>query len=151
MTIVGESWGSALAIMYAAAHPNAVEKLVLLGPSPPTRAMMERRLDESDAAMGMRKRLTEIRRAMPGSEDPIAACREFFWVYTRQFFGADRVRLRRGACVSGDDSLAGSRSTRRASPVIRASVSAMQRSQMTASGSIDRWKRIQRRAPAEAR
>jgi proline iminopeptidase len=98
MTIIGESWGSGLAILYAAAHPDAIEKLVLLGPMPPTRAMMERRLDESDVAMDMRTRLAAIRRAMPKAPDPIETCREFFRVYTRQFFvHADNMRKRRGS------------------------------------------------------
>ena len=98
MTIIGESWGSGLAIQYAAAYPKVVEKLVLLGPMPPTRAMIERRLEEADEAMGMRARLAEIRRAMPKSPDPVAACREFFRVYTRQFFVDPRnMSKRRGS------------------------------------------------------
>jgi proline iminopeptidase len=98
MTIIGESWGSGLAILYAAAYPSVVDKLVLLGPMPPTRAMIERRLDESDAVMGMRARLAEIRRTMPASPDPVAACRAFFRLYTRQFFvNPDNMSKRRGS------------------------------------------------------
>jgi proline-specific peptidase len=98
MTIIGESWGSGLAILYAAAHPDAIEKLVLVGPMPPTRALMEQRLDESDATMAMRSRLAAIRRTMPDVPDPIETCREFFRVYTRQFFAQpDNMSKRRGS------------------------------------------------------
>ena len=36
-TIFGTSWGSQLAVMYAAAHPERVKRLVLMGPGPPAR------------------------------------------------------------------------------------------------------------------
>jgi proline iminopeptidase len=98
VALVGESWGAGLAVLYAAAHPNRVERLLLIGPMPPTRAMLERRMDESDDAMGFRKRLDEVRRAMPGSPDPIATCREFFALYLRQFFVTpDGMSRRRGS------------------------------------------------------
>lgn len=85
-TLIGESWGAGLAALYAAAHPTYVERLLLIGPMPPTREILERRMDESDTAMAFRERLAHIARAMPGVDDPVAACHEFFSLYTRQFF-----------------------------------------------------------------
>jgi proline iminopeptidase len=93
--LIGESWGAGLAILYAAAHPEQVERLVLIGPMPPTRAILERRLDESDATMGLRERLQRARRAMPDSPDPVATCREFFSVYSKQFFVTPEGMARR--------------------------------------------------------
>ena len=100
--LIGESWGAGLAVLYAAAHPEHVERLLLIGPMPPTRAVLERRLDESDQAMGMRRRLAEVRAAMTHSKDPIATCREFFSLYTRQFFVTpDGMARRRGSSCDG--------------------------------------------------
>ena len=95
--LIGESWGAGLAILYAAAHAEHVERLLLIGPMPPTRAILERRMDESDAAMGFRRRLDQVRRAMPDSPDPIATCREFFALYLKQFFVTPEGPARRRA------------------------------------------------------
>jgi proline iminopeptidase len=100
--LIGESWGAGLAVLYAAAHPEHVERLLLIGPMPPTRAVLERRLDESDQAMGMRRRLAEVRGAMTDTADPIATCREFFALYTKQFFVTlDGQARRRGSSCDG--------------------------------------------------
>jgi len=85
-------------VLYAAEHPARVDRLLLIGPMPPTRAILERRLDDSDAVMGLRQQLVAIRRAMPLAPDPIATCRQFFAVYTRQFFlTPDGMAKRRGS------------------------------------------------------
>ena len=100
--MIGESWGAGLATLYAAAHPERVERLLLVGPMPPTRAILQRRLDESDAAMDLRRRLADVRQAMTTSPDPIATCREFFALYTRQFFVTpDGQARRRGSSCDG--------------------------------------------------
>lgn len=100
--LIGESWGSGLAVLYAHTHPQYVDRLILIGPMPPTRAVLEKRMDESDDAMGFRKRLDEVRRAMSGSADPIATCREFFGLYLRQFFvSPDGPARRRGSSCDG--------------------------------------------------
>lgn len=84
--LIGESWGAGLAVLYAASYPQHVERLLLIGPMPPTRAILDRRMDESDQAMGLRRRLAAIRREMLDANDPIATCHEFFAVYQQQFF-----------------------------------------------------------------
>jgi len=100
--LIGESWGAGLAVLYAAAHPEQVERLLLIGPMPPTRAILERRLDESDQAMGLRRQLAEIPKAMAGSADPVATCREFFSLYLKQFFVTPGgMARRRGSSCDG--------------------------------------------------
>ena len=102
VALVGESWGALLAVLYAAEHPDRVERLLLLGPAPPTRQIMNRRLDESDAAMGMRAKLAAVVKEMPQSPDPIATCNEFFALYTRQFFAhPENMSRRRGSSCDG--------------------------------------------------
>ena len=98
VTLVGESWGAGLATLYAGAHPTRVERLLLIGPMPPTREILERRMDESDESIGFRKRLSDISKAMPGAADPIAVCKDFFSLYLKQFFfRPENAARRRGS------------------------------------------------------
>lgn len=100
--LAGESWGAGLAALYAAEHPERVERLLLIGPMPPTREILERRMDDSDEKMDFRRRLAEISRAMPDSADPVATCREFFDLYLRQFFfRPENAARRRGSSCDG--------------------------------------------------
>jgi len=63
---------------------------------------MNTRLDESDAAMGMRAKLAAVAREMPQSRDPIATCKVFFDLYTRQFFAhPENMSRRRGSSCDG--------------------------------------------------
>jgi proline iminopeptidase len=97
-TLVGESWGSGLAALYAADNPARVERLLLIGPMPPTKEILDRRMKDSDEKMGFRKRLADISRAMPDAADPVAVCREFFSLYMPQFFlRPENVARRRGS------------------------------------------------------
>ena len=100
--LIGESWGAGLATLYATAHADRVERLLLIGPMPPTRRMLERRLDESDSAMAFRRRLAEVREAMKTSPDPIQRCGAFFALYLPQFFAApDGLTRGRGSSCDG--------------------------------------------------
>lgn len=102
VALIGESWGAGLAILYASAHPERVERLLLIGPMPPTRAILQQRIAESDETMSLRRRLAEVRQAMIGTTDPIATCREFFAIYTKQFFATpDGQARRRGSSCDG--------------------------------------------------
>jgi proline-specific peptidase len=82
ISIVGLSWGSALAAMYAAKHPQHVERIVFLSPMP---AAMKPFAEERHAAMAeyrapnekRRQELQERLNAATGDE-AIALCRERF-------------------------------------------------------------------------
>lgn len=100
LTIIGESWGSGLALLYASKHPDRVERIVFLGPMPPTKAMMTRRFDQVNDTTDFYRRLAEMRRAMPTAEDPVALCRTMFAEYLKAYFidqGA-MVRRRGSSC-----------------------------------------------------
>lgn len=86
MVLVGESWGAGLAALYAMEHPDRVSRLLLLGPMPPSRALITRRLEKTDERIDFSKRLAEFRRALPTASDPIALCRDFFGVYRAALF-----------------------------------------------------------------
>ncbi|MCA1556301.1 MAG: alpha/beta hydrolase [Acidobacteria bacterium] len=98
VVLVGESWGSGLAALYAMEHPDRVSRLLLLGPMPPSRALVTRRLEKTDERIDFSKRLAEFRRALPTVSDPIALCREFFGVYRAAlFFDPAAASRRRGS------------------------------------------------------
>lgn len=98
MVLVGESWGAGLAALYAMEHPHRVSRLLLLGPFPPSRALITRRLDKTDERIDFSKRLAQFRSALPTASDPIALCQEFFRVYRAAlFFDQTAASRRRGS------------------------------------------------------
>lgn len=98
MMLVGESWGAGLAALYALEHPNRVNRLLLLGPMPPSRALVTRRLEKTDERIDFSKRLAEFRRALPTASNPVALCREFFGAYRAAlFFDQTAFSRRRGS------------------------------------------------------
>ncbi len=98
MLLVGESWGSGLAALYAMEYPHRVSRLLLLGPMPPSRTLIARRMGRTDERIDFSKRLSEFRKALPSAPDPVAVCREFFGVYrVALFFDQSAAARRRGS------------------------------------------------------
>lgn len=98
MVLIGESWGAGLAALYAMEHPERVSRLLLLGPIPPSRALITRRFGKTDERIDFSKRLAKYRRALPTAPDPVALCREFFSVYmTALFYDKSAINRRRGS------------------------------------------------------
>lgn len=100
--LTGESWGSALAALYASEHPEHISKIVFLGPMPPTKELSKQRFATDP---DFTKRMASIRADMPSARDPIALCHEFFAAYLRSYF-VDRaaMKARRGdSCNSAPD------------------------------------------------
>jgi proline iminopeptidase len=98
MLLVGESWGAGLAALYAMEYPHRVSRLLLLGPMPPSRSLVTRRLGKTNERIDFSKRLSEFRNALPSASDPISVCREFFEVYrVALFFNQAAVARRRGS------------------------------------------------------
>lgn len=95
MTLIGESWGSALALLYAAAYPHRVSRIVFLGPMPPTKSMMTRRFNQVDEKTAFYQRLAEFRKAMPSTSDPITLCRAMFAEYLKAYFVDEAAIARR--------------------------------------------------------
>ena len=86
MAILGESWGSGLALLYATKYPDRVSRILFLGPMPPTKKMMTRRFDRVNETMGFYQRLAEMRKSMPTAPDPIAVCRAMFAESMKAYF-----------------------------------------------------------------
>jgi proline iminopeptidase len=95
LTIIGESWGSGLALLYATAHPDRVERVVFLGPMPPTKATMTRRFDQVNETTNFYQRLAEMRKEMVSTPDPIAVCRAMFAAYLKPYFFDESAMARR--------------------------------------------------------
>jgi len=86
MTLIGLSWGAGLATLYTAAHPDRVERLLLISPMPPAKTpYWEQRTKNINMLIGPANvaRLTAIRSQRPRSSDTdaVSLCRE----YSNQF------------------------------------------------------------------
>ncbi|HEX6124239.1 MAG TPA: alpha/beta hydrolase [Pyrinomonadaceae bacterium] len=86
MKLFGNSWGGLMASLYAVAHPDRVERMVLHHPASPTRGFLDDMDDEISRRMPKIYKPEQIERAKKISKeeywlqasDPVAVCREFF-------------------------------------------------------------------------
>ncbi len=103
VALFGHSWGAALALLYADAHPAHVTRLILNGPMPPARTPFDAERDRAVAA-----RVAERCAAAGTSEAERAACRERPEMQARIYF-ADTLNMRRdrGVAVPGGARAAG--------------------------------------------
>lgn len=90
-TLVGHSWGTGLAMLYAKAYPDDVNKMILLAPMPIRQTMISHRflqvrklLSEQD-----NKRLAELRGAdlsQASVQEVIANCQEYIPLIFKPYF-----------------------------------------------------------------
>jgi proline iminopeptidase len=113
LALLGHSWGGLLAARYAAAHPQRVERILLLDPMAPAREpfmamgnarvqeMVRVRLDEA-----ARARL-EVLVAVTEVDDAGAHCRALFSLLTRIYFEdpATTSRTRADFCAGSPETL----------------------------------------------
>ena len=90
MALAGLSWGAGLASLYAAEHPERVERLLLVSPMPPARTpFFQDRLRAIETATGeaFAARLKTIRESLPRASDTkaVALCREWFDISSRPY------------------------------------------------------------------
>ena len=86
MTLLGNSWGGLLISLYAVAHPDRVERMVLHNPGAPTAGFMTDMQDEISDRMKARYKPEQLERLKfteksenwLKAKDPVAMCREFF-------------------------------------------------------------------------
>lgn len=90
MSLVGLSWGAALAVLYAAEYPQRAERLLLLSPMPPARspylADRVKAVDQVVGTLGV-ARMNEIKKLLPKASDQDAKllCREWFNISSRPY------------------------------------------------------------------
>jgi proline iminopeptidase len=125
MALLGNSWGGLLISLYAVAHLDRVERMILDSSASPRAGLMGEMEDEIRRRMEKIYTPDEIKRSYATrdpkvwqkAKDPIAICREFYYrvlrVYTySQTFGET---YKGDLCVGGPDSV-------RQQPMIRAHV-----------------------------
>ena len=86
MSLLGNSWGGLLISLYAVAHPDRVERLVLDSSAPPLRGLMDDMNDEISRRMNQIYKPEQLARARSlwngenwlKSSDPVSVCREFY-------------------------------------------------------------------------
>jgi len=79
VSLIGLSWGCGLAALYATAHPDHVERLLLISPMPPTATDFDERmakLASLDAAAAARRKAIQERWPGAGDEEVVGLCRE---------------------------------------------------------------------------
>jgi proline iminopeptidase len=106
MTLLGNSWGGLLISLYAAAHPDRVERLVLDSPAAPIAA--QHRLQQTRMTQRARERFTQEERDLVqdnvdwlAARDPIAACGIFarYILKLYMFDPAQPVSIRGNLCA----------------------------------------------------
>src|SRR5579862_7311172 len=113
LTLLGHSWGGGLAALYAAAHPGAIARLILVDAVPPRLHPFgdqtnRARLAGFDSAT--RARLGTLMQAALSdtARDKPALCRSFMGLFLRNYF-ADSAALRRtvaNECADTADNIA---------------------------------------------
>jgi pimeloyl-ACP methyl ester carboxylesterase len=122
LTLYGNSWGGLLASLYAIAHPDRVERMILGNPAPPMRGFLNDQDDEIGRRLKImykpeqleRLKIAEKSETWLKASDPHAICREFFlpvlhclhvfahvgWLQGRSVCRAERIRasVARGKC-----------------------------------------------------
>lgn len=90
MSIVGLSWGTGLAVLYASVHPERIAKLMLVSPMPPAKVpFWEQRTERLNTILGPTNvaRQNEIRQLLPRANDveAVALCRESFNISSQPY------------------------------------------------------------------
>lgn len=111
VSLVGISWGAAVAVMYAAWHPDAVDRVLLVSPLPATRAAAERRMQALTKVVGPSslKQIFDLMQTVDSAPDAqvIALCRQIEELQTRAYFHdpAARAHQRGDTCAYPPDVL----------------------------------------------
>lgn len=109
LTLLGHSWGAAPAALYAMQFPERVRRMILVGTIPPERSGLVSAFQAMAAARdsATRTRMTELSRIRAVTPEDRAACREYYQLWFRPFFGArDAARRMKGdVCAGSPESL----------------------------------------------
>lgn len=95
MTLIGLSWGSGLAVLYAAAHPDRVSRLVFLDPMPVAETPFVK--ERNDKIASVRdpqdvRRLADLGKQAAGASDPrlLEICRQEVALNFKPYFAGPR-------------------------------------------------------------
>ena len=107
VTLLGHSWGAGLAALYAIAHPDRIERLLLVDPMPPradpymtafSQTLQSRFTDGDRAAMAE----ASARRQKAADADAPDACRAYYAIFIRGYLHspAAAARMRGDLCAA---------------------------------------------------
>src|ERR1044072_2701791 len=93
MTLIGNSWGGLLISLYAVAHPDRVERMVLDSPASPLKGFIDDMDDEIARRMAKLYKPEQLAHnsaigrpdAWVKAKDPLAVCREFYMTVLRVY------------------------------------------------------------------
>jgi proline iminopeptidase len=89
LTLIGHSWGAALAAHYAARYPSRVQRLVLVSPMPPRRLPYMEQFGRNVRSWmddATRQQMVALAEAREDAADPVAACRAYWTIFIRGYF-----------------------------------------------------------------
>jgi proline iminopeptidase len=125
MTLMGNSWGGLLISLYAIAHPDRVERMVLDSAAPPIKGFlndMEDEISRRSAKLYTPQQIADSQKFRDPktwlkAKDPIAICRDFYYMVLRTYTYSQKFgdEYKGDLCVGGPDSV-------RQQPMIRAHV-----------------------------
>ena len=104
LTLIGHSWGAAVAALYAAQHPERIERLILVGPIPATYAQFSTVFDKLDARRDSvtQRQVQKLRTARLANPGDAMACRAYYRVWFVATFGdSSALRRSRGDFCAG--------------------------------------------------
>ncbi len=109
LNLLGHSWGTAVAALYAKRYPDHVERLLIVGGIPLHQeglvAAFDRLAESRDEEE--KARLQALREAVQADPEDVALCREIYEVWFRPFFGVDDASLhgRMDVCQDSPEAL----------------------------------------------
>lgn len=88
LTLLGHSWGSGVAALYAIRHPERVERLVIVGGIPLQQRQLSQAFRDLSASRdsATQNRLGELREARVADPGDASICREYLALYFVPFF-----------------------------------------------------------------
>lgn len=115
MTLIGNSWGGLLISLYAVAHPDRVERMVLDSPASPLKGFIDDMNDEISRRMAKVYTPEQLARnisiARPDAwikaKDPLATCREFYMTVLRVYTYSQTLdgNFKGDVCAGGIESV----------------------------------------------
>src|ERR1044072_159784 len=115
MTLIGNSWGGLLISLYAVAHPDLIERMVLDSPASPLKGFIDDMDDEISRRMKKLYTPEQLARnraigrpdAWVKAKDPLAVCREFYLTVLRVYPYSQTLdgNFKGDVCAGGPESV----------------------------------------------